>query len=171
MIYTRGNQRDYDKWADQGNKGWCHGDILQYFKKLEDIRLKHFDRKYHNIGGNIHIEDSQQKQSLTGSILSAAKELHFPFVDYNGKDQMGIGFAQGTTKSGKRWSAAQGYLEEAKCRDNLVIKPNSKVLKVLISPHTKEAYGVEYLHEGELCIAKATKDIVLSAGKNHGSVI
>ncbi|XP_045465787.1 glucose dehydrogenase [FAD, quinone]-like [Harmonia axyridis] len=167
MLYTRGNTRDFDKWADQGNKGWCYEELLPYFKKMEDICLKHFDRKYHGMGGNIHLENSQHKQSLTGSILSAAKEMHFPFVDYNGKDQLGIGFAQGTTKNGKRWSAARGYLEEAKHRENLVIEQNSKVLKVLISSHTKEAYGVLYLQEGDLHVAKATKDIILSAGALH----
>ncbi|KAK9871995.1 hypothetical protein WA026_015240 [Henosepilachna vigintioctopunctata] len=167
MLYTRGNVRDYDKWADQGNKGWCHGDVLPYFKNIEDANLKYFDRKFHRKGGHVHLENSRYKLPLTRSILQAAKELQIPYVDYNGKAQIGIGFTQGTTKQGSRWSAAKGYLKEVRERNNLVIKPNSKVIKLIVSPHTKEVQGVKYINGDELCTAKAKKEVILSAGALH----
>ena len=35
MIYVRGQQQDFDGWAQQGSTGWGFDDVLPYFRKLE----------------------------------------------------------------------------------------------------------------------------------------
>ncbi|XP_018330738.1 glucose dehydrogenase [FAD, quinone] [Agrilus planipennis] len=164
MMYTRGNKRDYDLWADNGNLGWCYDDVLPYFKKMENIDLPHFDRKYHHQGGPVHVEVPQHLSEYAEDFLEAGKELGIKTVDYNGADQMGFGITQVTTKHGKRNSVAQAYLQPAKKRHNLNIKPLSQVVEILINPHTKEASGVKYIHDGKLYVAKAEKEVILSAG-------
>ncbi|KAJ3664213.1 hypothetical protein Zmor_008400 [Zophobas morio] len=164
MLYTRGNAKDYDKWADLGNDGWCYDDVLSYFKKAEDADLKHFDHKYHNRGGPFHIEHPQYLTHISESSLAAGKELGLDTIDFNGKEQIGLGITQIISKHGKRQSTAQAYLEPAKKRHNLIIKPFSHVTKILISPHTKEATGVEFIHDGKLHVANAEKEVILSAG-------
>ena len=38
MLYVRGNPKDYDGWADAGNRGWSYEEILPYFLKSENNR-------------------------------------------------------------------------------------------------------------------------------------
>ena len=35
--YTRGDQRDYDRWAQKGALGWSYADVLPYFKRTRDL--------------------------------------------------------------------------------------------------------------------------------------
>lgn len=171
MLYTRGNPKDYDRWADLGNDGWCYNDVLPYFKKAEDASLETFDHKYHNRGGPFHIEHPQYITHLTNDTLQAGLEIGLNIVDFNGKDQLGIGPAQISTKHGKRQSTSTAYLEPASKRSNLILKPYSHVTKIVIAPHTKEAKGVLYLHEGKLLSAHAKKEVILSAGTFNSAQI
>jgi choline dehydrogenase len=34
MVFVRGNQRNYDDWAEAGCKGWSFKDVLPSFKRL-----------------------------------------------------------------------------------------------------------------------------------------
>ena len=35
MVHCRGNQGDFDHWAQLGNQGWGWDDVLPYFKRCE----------------------------------------------------------------------------------------------------------------------------------------
>ncbi|MEO8332127.1 MAG: GMC family oxidoreductase N-terminal domain-containing protein [Gallionella sp.] len=34
MIYMRGQQRDFEKWREQGNHGWGWDQVLPYYKHM-----------------------------------------------------------------------------------------------------------------------------------------
>src|SRR2546426_758825 len=38
MVYIRGNHRDYDLWAEDGNYGWSWKEMLPYFLRAEDMQ-------------------------------------------------------------------------------------------------------------------------------------
>ncbi|KAJ8985230.1 hypothetical protein NQ317_018259 [Molorchus minor] len=166
MLYTRGNHKDYDIWADLGLglEGWCWKDVLPYFKKIEDAHIHDLDRKHHSLGGPVHLENFQHDTHLAPHILEAAHELAIKTVDYNGEEQLGVGIPQATTKNGRRQSAAQAYLVPAHARKNLVVRPLSQVVQIIVSPHTKECHGVKYVHDGHLYVVRAAKEVILAAG-------
>ncbi|KAJ3664212.1 hypothetical protein Zmor_008399 [Zophobas morio] len=164
MYCTRGNREDYNQWAAMGNHGWSYDDLLPYFKKLEDAFVKPFDPVYRHRGGPFHIEHPRYWTEITNGSLSAGKELGFDNIDFNAKNQLGMGRTQLSTKRGKRHSTAQAYLVPARKRSNLVIKPFSHVTKLLIDSESKEATGVEFFAKGKLYAAKAQKEVILSAG-------
>lgn len=164
MLFTRGNPRDYDLWADLGNEGWCHNDVFPIFKHIEDAFIKNPDKKMHRYGGPVHLESPYHVDELAKVFIEAAHEIGLKEVDYNGKQQIGVGLPQKISKAGQRNSVAKAYLEPAHKRHNLVIRPLSYAVKILVSQHTKEATGVKYVHEEHLYVAKARKEIIVAAG-------
>ena len=41
LLYVRGQQQDYDGWAQRGNSGWSWKEVLPYFKKSENWKGPH----------------------------------------------------------------------------------------------------------------------------------
>lgn len=164
MLYTRGHPRDYDLWADYGNKNWCFADVLPTFKSIENAEIYPFDKSFHRFGGLQKIENSKYVTRLRETIFDAAHELGLDKIDYNGKHHIGVSLPQLTINCGKRSSAYNSYLEQCAERPNLVIQPLSTVLKIAVKPHLKEAVGVFYLYNGELRAAKVDKEVIVTAG-------
>ncbi|KAF5286195.1 hypothetical protein FQA39_LY16365 [Lamprigera yunnana] len=161
-IHVRGNRHDYDRWEAMGNSGWSYRDLLQYFLKSEDSSVEYHDSSYHQTGGYLSVQDVSFRTKSAHAFVRAAQEVGYEYVDYNGKSQMGVSYVQATTRRGKRCSAEKAYLRVN--RPNLTILTNSRVTKVLIDPTTKAAYGVEYIRNKRYHTARASKEVVLSAG-------
>lgn len=92
MVAARGNHIDYDRWAALGNQGWSFEEVLPYFKKLEDFGVKIADSGFHSKGGYLPINDVQHRTDAAKAFVEAAQEIGFPYVDYNGKNQLGVMF-------------------------------------------------------------------------------
>lgn len=163
MIYTRGNKKDYDIWAEMGNEGWSYADVLPYFLKSEQSHLKNADTDYHNTQGLQSVEFPAFDDPVTTAFLQAGKETGQEILDYNGRSQLGFSKVQGTTKDGKRASTATAFLYPFINRTNLHILKSSMVTKVLIDSD-KNAYGVQYVHHGKEYAVNASKEVILSAG-------
>ena len=37
LVFVRGQARDYNTWAQMGNKGWSYDDVLPHFKSIESF--------------------------------------------------------------------------------------------------------------------------------------
>uniref|UniRef100_A0A6P7GPM3 Glucose dehydrogenase [FAD, quinone]-like n=1 Tax=Diabrotica virgifera virgifera TaxID=50390 RepID=A0A6P7GPM3_DIAVI len=162
MIWVRGNRRDYDNWADLGNPGWSYDDLLPLFKKIEDVHVVIKDEGYRGTGGPVTVTDVEWRTKVSGAYVEAAQQAGYSYVDYNGKEQLGVSYVQATTRRGRRDSAERAYLRPIRNRRNLKIQTKSKVTKVLIKDNA--AYGVEYSHNGIRHKVYATKEVILSAG-------
>ena len=161
LLYIRGQEQDYDIWRQLGNKGWSWKDVLPYFIKSENQERGKND--YHGDDGPLSVSDPRIKLDLLEKFMDAAEEKGIPKIDdFNKGDNFGCGYFQVTERNGLRCSAAVGYLNPIKSRNNLKIVTNAHVKK--INFENKTAKSVEYWQENELKKVSANKEIVLSSG-------
>lgn len=165
MIYTRGNFRDYDMWNASGNPGWSYADVLPYFLKSENANLKEFQSNgFHRKGGYLSVEDADFLTSIAPAFVESAKQAGFKYIDYNSKDQLGVSYFQHNTKNSVRVTSARAFLKPIAERKNLHILTRAWVTKVLFDESTKTAIGVEYTRNKQRFTARATREVILSAG-------
>jgi choline dehydrogenase len=161
LIYVRGQPEDYDHWAALGNAGWGWKDVRPAF-----IRMEHNSRganEHHGAGGPQWCSDIEAKHELMEAIIRGGQELGVPRNDdFNGARQEGVGYYQLTTRKGWRCSSAVGYLRPARKRANLEVKTDAQATRVIFEG--TRAVGVEYRQDGQLREARATREVILSAG-------
>lgn len=164
MIYIRGHYSDYDHWAALGNSGWSWRDVLPLFKRAEDQQRGASEA--HGAGGPLRVEDQRAPNELTHAFVEACVETGIPRnADFNGPEQEGAGLYQCTQRRGRRWSTAAAFLRPAGDRANLGVRTGARVLRVLFDG--ARAIGVEYLHDGEMRVASATREVILCGGAVH----
>lgn len=165
MIYNRGNYRDFDGWAADGNEGWSYKEVLPYFLKSENANLKGKENSpYHYHKGPLSVEDVPYRSKSAKAFVKGSKQLGHEEVDYNSYTQVGVSYVQATTLRGKRHSAAKAFLDPILGRPNLHILTSARVTKVLIDPQTKTAYGLEYLKNKKRHTVNARMEVILSSG-------
>ncbi|XP_055604865.1 glucose dehydrogenase [FAD, quinone]-like [Uranotaenia lowii] len=165
MVYTRGNQRDYDDWARAGNYGWSYREVLKYFKKSERVSIDWLKSSpYHSTNGSLDVEYSAYESPLLRSFIDAGQRLGYDENDPNGDVQLGFSRVQATLRNGRRCSTAKAFLRPASRRSNLSISMKSRVVRILIDPSTKVAYGVEFFKNKRRYAIRAKKEVILSAG-------
>ena len=161
LLYIRGQHEDYDHWRQLGNAGWSFNDVLPYFRRAED--QERGADELHGIGGHLKVSDVCEPHPLCEAFIAAAQKSGFPRNDdFNGAAQEGAGYFQLTTRNGRRWSTAVGYLKEAKRRPNLTIVANALAGRILFSG--RRAVGVEYRQGGSTHTAHANAEVIVSGG-------
>ena len=162
MIYMRGNRADYDGWRDQhGAAGWGYADVLPYFIRAEaNTRL---GGPYHGRAGPLHVEDRRYTHELSRAWVEAAVAWGLgPAGDFNGAVQQGAGLYQVTCKRGRRWSAADGYLNPVLGRPNLVVRTGALATRIVLDG--TRATGVAYRQQGTDRVARAGAGVLLAGG-------
>ncbi|CAG9792533.1 unnamed protein product [Diatraea saccharalis] len=165
MAYIRGNKVDYDEWAALGNPGWSYENVLPFFKKSEhNLNYEALNRKYHGVNGEQYVSRYPYIDDPSLMMTDAYNEAGLPLVDYNGAQQLGTMQAQSIVKDGERISTNNAFIQSIRYkRDNLIVKPNAEVIKILINDH-KQAYGVIYVKNGKKISALAKKEVIVSGG-------
>ena len=161
MLYVRGHPRDYDVWAQIGNRGWSFDDVLPYFKRSEN-QARGAD-EYHGVGGPLDVSDPAETHPICDAVLDAAKECGYPHnPDVNGASQDGFTYCQITVKDGRRASAARAFLAPARSRPNLTVLTHAFTTRILLDG--KRAVGVEFSRHGERTTARASREVLLCGG-------
>ncbi len=163
QVFLRGVPEDYDAWAAMGNDQWTFRELLPYFRMIEsDTEFGTGD--FHNADGPIIVRRFARQEWLPDqeAFYTACRAAGFAdSPDHNHPDASGVGAVPVNNPNGIRWSTALGYLDMARHRLNLTIKPNCMVHRLLFDG--TRATGVEVESGGERFIVEG-EDIVLSAG-------
>lgn len=164
LIYARGNKRDYDRWAAEGNPGWSYNEVLPWFLKSENVSGEvNADPFYHGRFGPMKNQYVNPVSSMYNAFIDGNKELHLREVDYNSATQTGVGRTQFNVDGGFRLSNGRAYVKPALQRNNLIISTGSYVTKIRTNKK-RVAEAVEFTKHGRTYLAKASKEIILSAG-------
>lgn len=162
MVYIRGHARDYDDWAHAGAAGWSYADVLPYFKRAEGHL--HGGDSYHGSDGPLAVfAPNIEAAPLAAAFVGAAAQAGYPLSqDVNGEQQEGFGRIDRTTRNGRRWSTARAYLRPALARSGLVTQTGALVHRIILEQG--RASGVEYSVRGHTRHARASVEVILSAG-------
>ncbi|MEX2617295.1 MAG: GMC family oxidoreductase N-terminal domain-containing protein [Alphaproteobacteria bacterium] len=161
LVFVRGQRQDYDTWAQMGNRGWSYDDVLPVFKRLESYEGG--DDEYRGREGPLRVTLPDEKGPLYDALVEAAAQVGIPHVaDYNGATQEGISMSQATIAAGRRMSTAYCYLDPIRRRRNLTIETGALTESLMLDG--TRCTGVRYSANGRKCEARASREVVLSAG-------
>lgn len=164
MLYVRGNSRDYDQWEKLGNPTWGWSNVLEYFKKSQDMRAEGYDEKFHGKGGPLKVNSFNSPEPLKDVILQAAYDLGHNYIkDANADKYIGFTTTVGTTDKGTRCSPAKAFLHPIKERNNFHVIKHAHVSRIEFNPDGKVT-GVKFLIGDKELVARTRKEVVLSAG-------
>lgn len=161
MVYVRGHPQDYTEWNSVAG-GWSWDDVSPVFKEMEN--WSGAPNSLRGQDGPLHVTDtSGNVHSLCDNFLAAASECGYPINhDYNAGNMEGACLYQITTHKGLRASTSRCYLDPARGRHNLCIRPNAQVEKINFDG--TKATSVNYRWKGSQKQVAARCEIVLCAG-------
>jgi choline dehydrogenase len=165
-IYNRGQRLDFDGWAQRGNRGWGYADVLPYFRRTERRIAVETDDIFRGREGNLPITDLEWRDPICEAFIEGAVEMGIPRNrDYNGTQQAGVSYVQRIIRSGRRISAARGYLHPAMTRPNLTVRTHAHATEIVLEG--KRAVGVRYRkggRAGDPVEVRARRELILSGG-------
>ncbi len=168
MIYMRGQSADYDGWRQAGNTGWGWDDVLPYFLKSEDnYRGK---SQMHGAGGEWRVEKQRLSWPILDAFRDAAEELGIPKTeDFNAGDNEGSGYFEVNQRGGLRWNTTKAFLRPAMKRPNLRVLTGAETERLELDG--RQATGVRFRVNGQVHIARANREVILSAGAINSAKI
>ncbi|XP_053947969.1 glucose dehydrogenase [FAD, quinone]-like [Anastrepha ludens] len=162
MIYVRGNRRDYDHWAYEGNTDWGWDDVLPYF-----------ERSVRPVGNDTHPQGYVTLNAFPVNdvdveymICGGTTELGIPRVrEFTVDRELGFSNAPGTIQNGHRDSTGKSYLAKVAQRPNLRVIKNAVVTKLNFDERGKYVISVNFVLQGKYEMkVNIDKELVLSAG-------
>jgi len=161
MMFVRGNPLDYDNWVELGATRWSYPQVLPYFKRMECFAEG--GDAYRGDSGELKVRKASSPNPLYAAFIQAGVEAgYLRTSDLNGYQQDGFGQCDMSIGNQRRWSTAKGYLHSLGRRDNLKIVLRAHVTHVEVEGN--RAGGVVYQLDGHDVVAKASREVVISAG-------
>jgi choline dehydrogenase len=161
MVYVRGHPLDFERWEEEGAKGWGYRNVLPYFRRAESFQGS--ADAYRGDAGPLTTARGRKINPLYDAFIEAGRQAGYGVSDdLNGERQEGFGALGMTVRDGVRWSTANAYLKPAMKRANLEVAIHA--LATQIAFDGSRAAGVHYRRRGREQTARARREIILSGG-------
>ena len=161
-IFLRGIPEDFDAWAARATRGGASSTCCPSFCRLE--RDLDFRTAYHGARGPIPVRRFAREAWLAPQVAFHAACVDAGFADcpdLNAPDASGVGPIPLNNLDGVRWSTNLGYLDPARHRLNLTVRPHCTAVGLVFEG--QRATGVRVESGGERFVVRGG-EIVLSAG-------
>jgi choline dehydrogenase len=166
MIYMRGQQPDYDRWAEvTGDASWRWENVLPVFRQSEDYHGG--EDAWHGAGGEWRVERQRLRWDILDAFRQAAAETGIaPVEDFNRGDNEGCGYFEVNQKKGIRWNTAKAFLRAGERRGKLEIMTGCHVnrLRMETTAQGPRCTGVEFTGNGQQWFAESARETLLCAG-------
>jgi choline dehydrogenase len=133
QVALRPPAEDFDAWEKAGCAGWGWDDVLPYFVRLEDDE-QFGDEPFHGCEGPVPIRRASVDgwSGLDLAFRDVLLDAGLPWTpDMNAPGATGCGPYPCNSRGGVRVSANDAYLEPARGRPNLDIRPHALADRVL----------------------------------------
>ncbi len=160
--FLRGMPEDFDRWAEWGNTEWSFDKMLPYMRKLEADQ--DFQDELHGSDGPISCRRFRPDEwgPQQHAFYRACRDAGFPDCeDHNRPGSTGVGPLAFNIDGRVRMSTAIGYLDPARNRPGLTIRPNCHVQGIIFDG--TRAVGLRAA-SGDQDISVYGEEIVLCAG-------
>ena len=160
--FLRAMPDDFDRWASWGNPEWRYEKVFPYLRKLEADQ--EFDDEFHGSAGPI--TSSRHSPNEWGpqqhAFYRACLDAGFPDCpDHNRPDSTGVGPLAFNIDGRVRVSTALAYLDPARDREGLTVKPQCLVHGIIFEG--RRAVGVRAASSDEEFVVFGD-EVILCAG-------
>lgn len=177
MLYQRGSAESYNKWADAvDDNSYSWANFEPYFKKSvafrppSDSRAPNATAQYNPSafdasGGPLEVGYPNYAQPFSSWLEPALNEIGIPTVqDFNSGKLLGCQYSAATIDSSmQRETSKSSFLKMATGRPNLRTIQNALAKRILFNDE-RRATGVLYKVGGVTYTARATREVIVSAG-------
>jgi choline dehydrogenase len=161
MMYFRGQPQDYDHWEELGAQGWGWSEMGRAFRAMERHELG--GDEVRGGDGPLGVTLERERNPLTEAFIQAGEQLGLPRVaDLNRIADQGVGYAPRTIWKGRRQSAAQAFLKQARGRANLKVVTGAVVERIVFEG--RRAVGVSARVGDTQQLFRAQGEVILCAG-------
>ncbi|MEY9928679.1 choline dehydrogenase-like flavoprotein [Catenulispora sp. GP43] len=153
----RGLPDDFDRWDVPG---WSWAEVAPVFQRLEDD-ADFGDQPGHGVGGPVPVSRSPRRNWGTAShalAVAAAGLGHAQYPDINAPGSTGVSPVTWNRRDGMRVSMKDAYIEPARGRPNLCIRPDT--LAVRLRFHRDRFVGVDLADADGVTLVRADRAVV-----------
>jgi choline dehydrogenase len=161
LVYVRGHPLDFERWEEEGAKGWSYRDVLPYFRRAESFAGG--ADAWRGDRGPLATAQGRKLNPLYEAFVEAGREAGYAASsDLNGERQEGFGALDMTVRDGVRASTANAYLRPSMKRPNLRVVTHALASRVAFDG--RRAVGVHYRRDGLKLKVGARREVILCGG-------